>query len=87
MGSSAFLRGCAEVFVEPPVRRAPCLGLRIAQALAEVFPQQGMRVEGAIGLDGEQIDLLQALRDDGPVIRGSGSCPLQTKRLQVSRRR
>jgi len=35
----------AQVLVEPPVRRPPRLGLRFAQALAEIFPQKRMGVE------------------------------------------
>ena len=44
-GLVAFLRGRAEVFVEPPVRRAPGLGLLLAQSLGEVFAQERMRIE------------------------------------------
>src|SRR6185295_2200892 len=42
----AFVCGRAEVFVKPPVRCAPSLGLLLAHAPAEVFPQQRMSVEG-----------------------------------------
>ena len=44
-GLVAFLRGRAEVFVEPPVGRAPGVGLLRAQLPGEVFAQQRMRIE------------------------------------------
>jgi hypothetical protein len=45
-GLVAFLGGRAQVLVEPPVRRSPRLGLHLPYALAEVLPQQRVRVEG-----------------------------------------
>jgi hypothetical protein len=45
-GLVAFLRGRAEVFVEPPVGGAPSLGLLPAHAQGKVFPQERVRVEG-----------------------------------------
>ena len=44
-GLVAFLRGRAEVFVEPPVGRAPGVGLLRAQLPGEVFAQVRMRIE------------------------------------------
>ena len=43
-GPVVFLRGRAEVLVEPPLRGTPGLGL-LAHAPGEVLPQQRMRVE------------------------------------------
>ena len=45
MGWSPVLRGRAEVFVEPPVRGAPGLGLLRAELPGEVFAQQRVRIE------------------------------------------
>ena len=45
-GLVAFLRARAEVFVEPPVRRAPGVGIFLAQLLGEVFPDVRMSVQG-----------------------------------------
>src|SRR6185369_11381752 len=42
----AFVRGCAEVFVKPPMRSAPGFGLLLARATREEVSQQRMCVEG-----------------------------------------
>ena len=67
MGWSPVLRGRAEVFVEPPVRGAPGLGLLLAQLPGEVFAQQRMGVErderaGRVAVHREQLRVLQPLR-------------------------
>ena len=54
----AFLRGRAEMFVEPPVRGAPGLGLLLLHAPAEVFPQQRVGIHEAILLRDEEIESL-----------------------------
>ena len=46
-GLVAFLRGRAEVFVEPPVGGAPGLGLLRAELPGEVFAQQRMGIEAS----------------------------------------
>jgi len=41
----AFVRCCAKVFVNPPMRGAPGSGLLLAHTPGEVFPKQRMSVE------------------------------------------
>ena len=68
------LRGRAEVFVEPPVGRAPGVGLLRAQLPGEVFAQQRMRIErderaGRVAVHREQVDFLEATECHVPIAR------------------
>ena len=44
-GLVAFLRGRAEVFVEPPVGRATGVGILLAELPGEILAQVRMRIE------------------------------------------
>ena len=74
-GLVAFLRGRAEVFVEPPVGRAPGVGLLRAQLPGEVFAQERMRIErderaGRVAVHREQLRGFEAAEAEFPIVVG-----------------
>ena len=75
MGWASVRRGRAEVFVEPPVGRAPGVGLLRAQLPGEVFAQQRMRIErderaGRVAVHREQLRGFEAAEAVFPIVVG-----------------